>query len=55
MFKKTEYQGYDVKAIEKFYNSNFKQLKKRGKSDEEAHEGAKFFVDYYLHTFRAYA
>jgi hypothetical protein len=55
MFKKTEFVGYDVKAMEQFYKKQFRQAKKLGKSDEEAHELAKWFVDYYKHQFRAYA
>jgi hypothetical protein len=55
MFKQTEYKGYDVKAMEKFYNKQFKQAKKLRKTDEQAHELAAFFLDYYKHQFRAYA
>lgn len=55
MFKQSEFKGYDLKAIEKFYNKNFKACKKLGNTDAQAHEKAMWFVDYYKHTFRAYA
>ena len=44
MFRQMEYVGYDVKAMEKFYNKQFKAAKKLRKSDEEAHKLATFFV-----------
>ena len=55
MFRQTEFVGYDVQSMEKYYDENYNELKKRGKSDEEADSIAKFFVDFYLHTFRKYA
>lgn len=55
MFRKSEYQGYDLKAMEKFYKQQFKQAKKLRKSDEEAADLAAYMVDYYKHQFRAFA
>jgi hypothetical protein len=55
MFKQTEFIGYDTKALEKFYKSQYKQAKKLKKSDSEAERLAMYFVEYYKHQFRAYA
>ena len=55
MFVKTEFKGYDVKAMERFYKKQFRQAKKLGKTDEEAHELAKWMLEYYKHQFRVFA
>jgi len=54
-FIQTKYEGYDTKEIKRFYDSMYKQALSIGKTEEEAHRIADFFVDYYKHQFRKYS
>lgn len=55
-FKQTEFKGYDTDSMNKFYQEQFNQAKNQlNYSDEQAHEHAKFMVEYYGHHFRKYA
>jgi hypothetical protein len=55
MFNKTEFKGYNVKQMEKDFKKMTKQYLKMGKSQQEAEEKAKWFIDYYQHQYRVFA
>lgn len=52
--RQTEFKGYDTQAMEREFEQLVEYYIKKGKSEEEAIEIAKFFVDYYSHHFRIY-
>jgi hypothetical protein len=54
-FKQTQHIGEDNQAKDHFYRQEFKQAKDIGYTDEQAHEHAKFMVEWYGHHFRKYA
>lgn len=52
--KQLKFIGYDEKLIEKFYKNEYLKALKRGFSEKQAHEHAKFMVEFYGHQFRKY-
>jgi hypothetical protein len=55
MFNQTEFKGYDVKKMEKDFKKLTKKYMKMGNNIEAAEEKAKWFIDYYKHTYRVFA
>jgi hypothetical protein len=55
MFNQTEFKGYDVKKMEKDFKKLTKKYMKMGNNIEVAEEKAKWFIDYYKHTYRVFA
>lgn len=55
MFNQTEYQGMDIKKMEKDFKRMTKQYQKMGNSLESAQEKAKDMVEYYKHQYRIFA
>lgn len=54
-FKQTEYNGVDLKRMEKDRKKYVNYYLKRGKTQEDAEKSAAFFIDYYKHQYRVYA
>jgi hypothetical protein len=54
-FKQTTFQGYNNKELDKFYQNEYNLALKRGFTDQQAEEHAKFMVEFYGHQFRQYA
>lgn len=52
--RQTEFKGYDTKAMEREFEQLVEHYRNKGKSEEEAKEIAKFFIEYYSHHFRIY-